>query len=113
MFRNAIFVGNVNSDPENINNWNTIEFKINSQISKKLQKKMYRIPKVDEILSIWGSTYYPDRQYAHFETEIVEINVDNELKQFVHAKFWRNYYLSQGDEWKPFVNGHNHVHSTN
>eukprot|EP01084_Bolivina_argentea_P271633 462261_1 len=104
----TIFVATVNSDEENLNNWNIIEFQIIAQESKKLEQKMYRIPPQDEILEIWGSSYSPYRRDAHFETSIYKID----SKEFIHARFWRKYDFSphsdfdeydSSNEWQVFV----------
>lgn len=68
---------------------------------------MYRIPRMNEILEIWGSQYYPYRQDSHFETSIYTLNNGTE---YVHVQFWRNYDYApdsqdygSSNEWKPFT----------
>jgi len=105
----AIYIATVNSDELNLNDWSIIEFQISAQHSKKLNKKMYRIPQESEILELWGDQAYPYRQQAHFKSELVTGTDGTEL---VHAKFWRQYDFApdeeideydESNEWKPFT----------
>ena len=74
---------------------------------------MYRIPKYEEVLEVWGESIFPYREDAHFTAELSNIGD----KEYVHARFWRKYdftpsvdnkvvssmYENGENEWKPFT----------
>eukprot|EP01084_Bolivina_argentea_P067055 122216_1 len=107
----AVVVATVNSDEDDINNWDIMEFQIVAQHSKKLQRKMYRIPRADEILEIWGKSDSQYRVNAHFAAKIHTVGEGDNAKPYVHAAFWRKYDFtpdksaneSSKNEWRPFV----------
>ncbi|MCP5006111.1 MAG: hypothetical protein GY941_19555 [Planctomycetes bacterium] len=87
MLRRCHIRGDSQLDEQNINNWNIIEFQITAQKSKAFDKKMYRIPKSEEVLEIWGSEYYTYRENAHFEIEMVQSQSGHHKRSSSMASF--------------------------
>eukprot|EP01084_Bolivina_argentea_P131972 232895_1 len=80
-----------------------LNFTLVHQHQKHRKKKMY------------GTPPYSDRIKWPHSIETVEISVDEQVKQFVHTRFWRDFSYPLGsyygynkngnNEWKPLVNG--------